>query len=43
MAADYISMIISNLGVITFIGFVERVKNLLPIEWFKYFLNDIMV
>ncbi|MFX1376879.1 MAG: hypothetical protein ACFFA0_13825 [Promethearchaeota archaeon] len=38
--SKYISGIISDLGVITIQKFIERVKNLLPIEWFKYFIND---
>ena len=38
--SEYISGIISDLGVITIQEFIERVKNMLPIEWFKYFIND---
>jgi translation initiation factor 2B subunit (eIF-2B alpha/beta/delta family) len=35
--SKYISGIISDLGVITIQEFIERVKNNLPIEWFKDF------
>jgi translation initiation factor 2B subunit (eIF-2B alpha/beta/delta family) len=38
--ADYISGIISDLGVMDIQDFIESVKNMLPIEWFKYFIND---
>ena len=38
--SEYISGIISDLGVITIQEFIERVKIHLPIEWFKYFIND---
>ncbi|MFW9875888.1 MAG: hypothetical protein ACFFG0_22530 [Candidatus Thorarchaeota archaeon] len=38
--SEYISGIISDLGIMTTQEFVERVKNLLPIKWFEYFIND---
>ena len=38
--SEYISGIISDLGIMTIQEFIERVKNLLPIKWFKYFIND---
>ncbi|MFX1277830.1 MAG: hypothetical protein ACFFA3_00330 [Promethearchaeota archaeon] len=38
--SEYISGIISDLGILSIQEFTERVKNLLPIEWFKYFIND---
>jgi len=38
--SKYISGIISDLGIMTIQEFIEKVKNLLPIEWFNYFLND---
>ncbi|MFW9941386.1 MAG: hypothetical protein ACFFFT_10135 [Candidatus Thorarchaeota archaeon] len=38
--SEYISGIISDLGIMTIQEFIEKVKNLLPIEWFKYFIND---
>jgi translation initiation factor eIF-2B subunit delta len=37
---EYVSGIISDLGIMTIQEFIEKVKNLLPIEWFKYFIND---
>jgi len=37
---EYVSGIISDLGIMTTQEFIERVKNLLPIKWFKFFLND---
>ncbi len=36
----YISGIISDLGVLSISEFLEEVKKILPIEWFKYLLND---
>ncbi|MFX1428046.1 MAG: hypothetical protein ACFFBE_16455, partial [Promethearchaeota archaeon] len=38
--SEYISGIISDLGVISIQEFIERVKCVLPIEWFKYFINN---
>ncbi|MFX1532247.1 MAG: hypothetical protein ACFFBC_14115 [Promethearchaeota archaeon] len=38
--SEYISGIISDLGIMTIQEFIEKVKNLLPIEWFKFFIND---
>ena len=38
--SEYISGIISDLGILSIQEFIERVKCLLPIEWFKYFIND---
>ncbi|MFX0030084.1 MAG: hypothetical protein ACFE8B_12800, partial [Candidatus Hermodarchaeota archaeon] len=38
--SKYISGIISDFGVITIQEFIERVKYVLPIEWFKYFINN---
>ncbi|MFX0036951.1 MAG: translation initiation factor eIF-2B [Candidatus Hermodarchaeota archaeon] len=37
---EYISGIISELGILTIKEFLEKVKKVLPIEWFKYFLNN---
>ncbi|MFX1597113.1 MAG: hypothetical protein ACFFBK_13740, partial [Promethearchaeota archaeon] len=37
---EYISGIISELGILTIKEFLEKVKKILPIEWFKYFLNN---
>ncbi len=37
---DYITGIISDLGVLNTQKFVEKVKESIPIEWFKYFLKD---
>ena len=36
----YISGIISDLGILSIEEFLQKVKESLPIEWFKYFLND---
>ena len=36
----YISGIISNLGILNIQDFLEKVQHDLPIEWFKYFLNN---
>jgi len=38
--AKYISGIISDLGVLGIKEFLEKVKKTLPIEWFKYFINN---
>jgi translation initiation factor 2B subunit (eIF-2B alpha/beta/delta family) len=38
--SEYISGIISDLGILSIQEFIERVKNLLPIDWFKNFIND---
>jgi len=37
---EYISGIISELGILTIKEFLIKVKKILPIEWFKYFLNN---
>jgi len=37
---DNITDIISDLGVLSTQKFVEKVKQSVPIEWFKYFLKD---
>ncbi|MFW9874047.1 MAG: translation initiation factor eIF-2B, partial [Candidatus Thorarchaeota archaeon] len=37
---DYITSIISDLGILSTQQFVEKVKENIPIEWFKYFLNN---
>lgn len=37
---DNITGIISDLGVLSTQKFVEKVKQSVPIEWFKYFLKD---
>ncbi|MFX1572810.1 MAG: hypothetical protein ACFFB0_08675 [Promethearchaeota archaeon] len=37
---NYITGIISDLGILSIKEFLEKVKKSLPIEWFKYFLND---
>ncbi|MFX1384938.1 MAG: translation initiation factor eIF-2B, partial [Promethearchaeota archaeon] len=36
----YISGIISELGVLSVSKFLEEVKKILPIEWFKYFIDN---
>jgi len=38
--SDHISGIISDLGVLRIQEFLEKVKKSVPIEWFKYFLNN---
>ncbi|MFX0082668.1 MAG: hypothetical protein ACFE94_13040 [Candidatus Hodarchaeota archaeon] len=38
--SEYISGIISDLGIMSIPEFLERVKNLLPIKWFRFFLNE---
>jgi translation initiation factor 2B subunit (eIF-2B alpha/beta/delta family) len=38
--AEYISGIISELGILKIPEFLEQVTNVLPIEWFKYFMNN---
>jgi translation initiation factor 2B subunit (eIF-2B alpha/beta/delta family) len=38
--SEYISGIISDLGVLSNTEFLERVKKTLPIEWFKYFIDN---
>ena len=35
--SKYISGIISNYGILSIQGFLEKVKQDLPSEWFKYF------
>ncbi len=40
---DYITGIISDLGILSIQDFLKKVKKTLPIEWFKYFLNNKMV
>ena len=40
---DYITGIISDLGILGMKDFLKKVKKSLPIEWFKYFLNNKMV
>jgi len=40
---DYITGIISDLGILSIQYFLKKVKKSLPIEWFKYFLNNKMV
>ena len=40
---EYISGIISELGVLSITEFLEKVKKALPMEWFKYFINNIEV
>ncbi len=37
---EYISGIISDLGMLSITEFLEKVKKSLPIEWFKYFINN---
>ncbi|MFW9824663.1 MAG: hypothetical protein ACFFE4_17095, partial [Candidatus Thorarchaeota archaeon] len=37
---QYITGIISDLGVLSMKNFLEKVIEKLPIEWFKYFLNN---
>ncbi len=37
---EYITGIISELGVLSITEFLEQVKKTLPIEWFKYFMNN---
>ncbi|MFX0004057.1 MAG: translation initiation factor eIF-2B [Candidatus Hodarchaeota archaeon] len=37
---QYISKIISNLGILTIEDFLKRVQESLPIEWFKYFIHN---
>ena len=41
--AKYISGIISDLGVLSTKEFIEIVKRSFPIEWFKYFINNIRI
>ena len=36
----YITGIISDLGILSIQEFLDKIKKSLPIEWFKYFLND---
>jgi ribose 1,5-bisphosphate isomerase len=38
--SEYIDGIISDLGILSIQAFVDRVKDYLPINWFKYFIND---
>lgn len=38
--SEYITGIISDLGILSIKEFLEEVNNSLPIEWFKYFLNN---
>jgi len=38
--AEYISGIISDLGVLNSKEYLDMVKKTLPIEWFKYFINN---
>ncbi|MFX1601590.1 MAG: hypothetical protein ACFFB6_13440, partial [Promethearchaeota archaeon] len=38
--SKYISGIISNYGILSIKGFLEKVKQDLPSEWFKYFLSN---
>ncbi|MFW9829328.1 MAG: hypothetical protein ACFFEY_17270 [Candidatus Thorarchaeota archaeon] len=37
---EYISGIISELGVLSVPEFLKKVKKILPIEWFKYFIKN---
>lgn len=37
---EYISGIISDLGVLSIQNFLQKVKKSLPIKWFKYFLSN---
>ncbi|MFX1391663.1 MAG: translation initiation factor eIF-2B [Promethearchaeota archaeon] len=37
---EYLSGIISELGVLKIPEFLEQVTNVLPVEWFKYFINN---
>ncbi|MFX1477289.1 MAG: translation initiation factor eIF-2B [Promethearchaeota archaeon] len=38
--SEYIDGIISDLGILSIQAFIERIKDYLPIKWFKYFIND---
>ncbi len=39
---NYVTKIISNLGILNIQDFLKEVKQELPIEWFKYFLDNKM-
>lgn len=38
--SQYISKIISNLGILSIENFLQKVQQDLPIEWFKYFIHN---
>ncbi|MFW9989761.1 MAG: hypothetical protein ACFFC3_14000, partial [Candidatus Odinarchaeota archaeon] len=40
---NYVSGIISDLGVLSISDFLEEVKKILPINWYKYIINNIEI